>query len=227
MQTASRVSTLHDHKRPSLLPTMGSVLSYIEYGLGRLFINQKGRDAKLFIKGPAFADFPEPTFEVDSLECGPSNSVMDIRYTQFKEDRFPGLKWSGPGGDVKEYLVVIEDPDAPLPTPPAHAIFYQLPPSKTEITHDDIQLIEPGSREKGLKGGFKVGKNLRGHVYGGPRPVLGHGPHRYYYEVIALKEPLDVKKMSPIATKAEILEDIVGKVAGWGVWIGTYENKWE
>lgn len=206
---------------------MMGVLSYIEYSLGRLLVNQKGRHAKLFTKGSAFADFPEPTFEVNSPDCGPSKSVMAKQYSQFGEDRFPGLNWSTQGADVQEYLLVIEDPDAPIPSPPTHAIFYQIPSSKTTVMHDDIKPNDPSSKEKGLKGGFRVGKNLRGTIYGGPRPILGHGNHEYYYQVIALKTPVDTKKLSAVATKAELSAEIVGKVAGWGVWIGNHENKWE
>ena len=78
-----------------------------------------------------------------------------------------------------------------------------------------------------MKGGFRLGKNIRGTVYSGPRPVMGHGAHRYYYQLIALKEPVDVENMSAMATKKELSEEIVGKVAGWGVWIGIFERKWE
>lgn len=35
-------------------------MDYIIYGLAKLLYNLRGRDAKLFIKGPAFADFPNP-----------------------------------------------------------------------------------------------------------------------------------------------------------------------
>ncbi|KAI9873440.1 MAG: hypothetical protein M1830_000413, partial [Pleopsidium flavum] len=52
------------------------ILDFLEYGLSRLFINFKGRDEKLFIKGPAFADFPEPTLPITSPDCGPSGSSM-------------------------------------------------------------------------------------------------------------------------------------------------------
>lgn len=64
-------------------------------------------------------------------------------------------------------------------------------------------------------------------MYNGPRALKGHGPHRYYYQLIALKEPLDLKSIGPIATKAELVKAIEGKVAGWGLWIGISERKWE
>ena len=158
---------------------MGSALSLIEYGLGRLLFNIKAHDDKLFTKGPAFASCPEPTFEVDSPDCGPSNSIMKLEYTQLSEDRFPELKWSAPSPGIKEYLLVVEDADPPLPFTPTHGLYYAIPASTTTITNSDVRSIDPAGKEKTLKGGFKLGRNFRVTNYGGPRPVMGHGAHRY------------------------------------------------
>ncbi len=192
-----------------------------------MLFNVKGHDEKLFTKGPAFASFPEPTFEVDSPDCGPSNSIMKLEYSQLSEDRFPVLKWSTPSQDVKEYVLVVEDADVPLPFTPTHGLYYSIPAATTRITNSDVRAVDPAGKEKVLKGGFKLGKNLRTTYYDGPRPVLGHGPHRYFYQLVALKEPVDFEKLSATATKKELAEEIVGKVAGWGVWIGIFERKWE
>jgi len=42
-----------------------------------------------------------------------------------------------------------------------------------------------------------------------------------------LREPLDEKKLSLVPTKDEVAEEIKGKVVGWGVWVGVYENRKE
>ncbi|KAK9368647.1 hypothetical protein V1509DRAFT_54239 [Lipomyces kononenkoae] len=83
------------------------------------------------------------------------------------------------------------------------------------------------SRTETMKGGFRLGKNVIGCLYGGPKPPLGHGVHRYFYTLVALKEPLDTRGMSSLATKKEIGEAIKGKRIGWGQWVGLYERKWE
>ena len=152
---------------------------------------------------------------------------MKLEYTQLSEDRFPELKWSTPSPDVKEYLLVIEDADVPLPFTPTHGLYYAIPATTTTITNRDVRSVDPAGKEKTLKGGFKLGKNIRGTNYAGPRPVIGHGAHRYYYQLIALNEPVDIGNLSAMATKKELAEEIVGKVAGWGLWIGIYERKWE
>ncbi len=201
-------------------------LKYIEYGLGSLLFSSKGHDKKLFTKGPAFEGL-KPTIDITSPECGPSNSSLKRIHSQLGEDRFPELEWSPPAGtEIKEYLLVVEDPDAPLPIAPCHGIYYNIPESTRHIHTDDIKLDEADEKKRTLKSGFKLGKNLRGTVYGGPRPPLGHGPHRYFYQLIALKEPLDHSKMSEQATKKELAAAIMGKVAAWGVWVGVFENKW-
>jgi phosphatidylethanolamine-binding protein (PEBP) family uncharacterized protein len=207
-------------------------MDYIIYGLAKMLYNLRGRDAKLFTKGPAFADFSEPTIDITSPDCGPSNSTMKIEYTQYGADRFPELEWSPPpatASEIKEYLLVSEDPDAPIPSPPTHGLFYAIPPSTTRITASDVALDKEKSGEGGfiLDGGFKAWKNIRGRHYGGPKPPVGHGPHRYFYQLVALKEPLDTKTLSARPTKKELADAIVGKVAGWGVWIGVFEKEWK
>ncbi|MCJ1387022.1 hypothetical protein MMC17_010151 [Xylographa soralifera] len=204
-----------------------AILDYVEAGLSWLLASQKGRHPKLFTKAPAFVDFPEPTFVIDSPDCGPSGSYMKPEYTQVGEDRFPELTWSAPPVEVKEYIIVIEDPDAPLPSPATHALFYSIPSETNRIIASDIRPVLGGEKEKRLQGGFKYGKNVRGTIYGGPRPLLNHGPHDYYYQVVALKEPMDATKMGASPTKSELAAGIAGKVAGWGAWIGIFERKWK
>lgn len=212
-------------------------MDHIIYGLAKLLYNQRGRDAKLFTKGPAFADFPEPTIDVTSPDCGPSNSTLKVEYTQYGAERFPELEWTPPlatgagsssNSQVKEYLLVNEDPDAPIPNPPLHCLFFNIPATTTRITHEDAMLDREKCGPKGdrfvLKGGFRASKNIRGKHYGGPKPPVGHGPHRYFFEVIALKEPLD--GLAEMPTRKEIADAIVGKVVGWGVWVGVFEKVW-
>ena len=79
--------------------------------------------------------------------------------------------------------------------------------------------------ENELKGGFRYGKNLRGTVYSGPKPLRGHGEHRYFYFVVALKEGLDEGKMGKVPAKEELVAQCEGKVLGWGEWIGVAERK--
>lgn len=78
-----------------------------------------------------------------------------------------------------------------------------------------------------LKGGFKYGKNRRGNIYIPCKPLLGHGAHRYFFTLVALREPIDNTKLSEVATIEEVAKAIEDKIVGWGEWIGVYERKWE
>ncbi|MCJ1408134.1 hypothetical protein MMC19_002207 [Ptychographa xylographoides] len=200
---------------------------YIEYTLSTLLSSVKGNDAKLFTRRPAFKNFPKPSITVDSPECGPSGSHMSAVHSGEGEDRFPHLEWTSNLPDVKQYLLICEDADTPLPFAPSHGIFYHIPASKTTITASDIESMGGSAKTNAVKGGFKHGKNVLGTKYGGPMPLMGHGSHRYFYQVIALIEPIDKAKLSAVATKAELAQAVVGKVAGWGAWVGVYERKWE
>jgi len=195
----------------------------IEGCLGTLLSSQKGRDAKLFTKSAAFASFPEPTFAVESPDCGSSGSAMAADYSQLGSERFPVLRWDpGPlAAEIKEYLIIVEDPDAPLPSPIVHGIYYEIAGDVKEFGGEG--LVPNGNLKAGK--GFKVGRNRKGTVYIGPRPVLGHGVHRYMFDVVGLKEGL--VGLSECPKKEELVKAVGGKVAGWGRWIGTFERKWD
>ncbi|KAJ6087630.1 hypothetical protein N7467_006544 [Penicillium canescens] len=187
-------------------------MNYIEYSLSWLFANSKGRDAKLFSKGPAFSQFPEPTINLECREVGPTGSQLDVEHSADGVGRFPSLSWPAASPEIKQYLLINEDPDAPLP----------ILLSTSAISAEDV---EAATEQGTLKGGFRYGKNRRGNVYIPPRPLLGHGPHRYFFTLVALTEPVDLGKLSLLPTVEEMSREIDGKVAGWGEWVGVYERK--
>ncbi len=80
---------------------------------------------------------------------------------------------------------------------------------------------------KTIASGWRVGKNRRDIVYIAPRPPMGHGPHRYLFELVALEEKLDPAKMSKVPDKKEVEKAIEGKVVAWGVWEASYESTWD
>lgn len=213
-------------------------LRYLEYFLARLLFNNKGRDAKIFTRSPLFANVPKNII-VTSPTLGSSPAQLSTEHSQYGVSKFPELSWSidmntsiVSADGVKEWFLIIEDPDAPLPLVPNHGMYYAIPATKTTVSSTDFELdsaktdsAEPPAA-KWLAGGFRLGKNLRGTIYSGPRPPVGHGEHRYFFQVVGLKDKLDVNKMKPVATRDEILKAVEGKLVGWGEWIGKYEEKW-
>jgi phosphatidylethanolamine-binding protein (PEBP) family uncharacterized protein len=115
----------------------------------------------------------------------------------------------------------------PMGGPNVHGIYYSIPATTTAVSPREFEVVHEEETKKVLRSGFRYGKNRRSSVYIPPRPPVGHGPHRYFFELVALMEPLDPTGLSPLPTKEELSEVINGKVAGWGLWIGIFENKWE
>ena len=204
---------------------------YVEYLLGLLLSSQRGHDSKLFHKRPPFSHLRHPTLIVTSPECGPSYSDLSSHHGKDGGNQFPALSWqlsdsdAFPKAEVKEYMLIVEDPDAPLPNPIAHGIYYAIPVGTRSV--DALSFDRPADYHcNELKGGFKFGQNRMGNVYGGPKPVLGHGSHRYFYQVIALSDRLDPNSFATeTPTMEELAKAVEGKVLAWGVWVGVFERK--
>ncbi|KAL7818480.1 phosphatidylethanolamine-binding protein [Trichoderma gracile] len=202
------------------------MLKYVEAAASWLFANAKGRDAKAFTKGPAFTSHPAPTIPITSPDCGPDGAVLSPEHMHGaqQQGKFPELKWEAVEG-VRQWLLVSEDPDAPLPTPICHGIYLGIDKDKLFVTNDDFKQQDDKSTR--LRGGFYYGANRRGNVYIPPRPLLNHGIHRYFFDIIALKEPLNDNFVASKPTREQVAKEIDGKVIAWGRWTGQCERKWE
>lgn len=208
---------------------MSTLLKLLEYSLGRLLYRRRGYDEQLFYKSAAFLKHPNPTLSLSSPDCGETGAVLTTEYSKFGSGRIPQLTWSSDevAPSVKEFLILCEDPDAPMGHPNVHGIYCFIPPTVISFGPKDLDLIEEVDGVKKIASGYRVGKNRRNVVYIAPRPPLGHGPHRYLFELVALNEKLDPNQISKVPDKAEIEKAIVGKVAGWGLWEATYESTWD
>ncbi|KAF5661668.1 aspartic-type endopeptidase opsb [Fusarium heterosporum] len=198
--------------------------AYIELTASWLFKTFKGRDAKAFFTTPAFAKHPEPTLSVSSPDCGPDGATLGDKYMAGGEAQFPELSWDSHEG-VEEWLLVSEDPDAPLPTPICHGIYMGIPSQKTSIVDSDFNLVDNASTR--LTGGFYYGASRNGSIYIAPRPLLNHGIHRYWYEVIGLSEPMDEIFKQSKPSRDQVAQAIQGKVVVWGRWMGQCERRWK
>jgi phosphatidylethanolamine-binding protein (PEBP) family uncharacterized protein len=190
-------------------------MDYIELTLSTLLYRVRSHESQRFVVQPPFKAHPNPTITVSAPEIGASGSNLPFSHTQESDDLFPTLSWTAPPElipSIKEYLLICQDVDAPLPSPIIHGIFYNLPATKTSASNPDFEPAceftkgqkltrkafkeqKPKLPENGglgdfnlLAGGFRFGRNLRGIVYGGPKALKGHGVHRYYFMVVALGE---------------------------------------
>ena len=134
------------------------------------------------------------------------------RHTGEGEDVSPALSWSGAPDGTKSFAVICHDPDAPLVQPGSygfvHWVLYDLPGSTTSL--------DEGTSE-GTSGATDFGRN----GYGGPMPPEGHGPHHYYFWVLALDtEP----GLEPGLTLWQFLERVEPHVIGMNRIVGVYER---
>ncbi|KAK3216644.1 hypothetical protein GRF29_1g504162 [Pseudopithomyces chartarum] len=201
------------------------LLRMLEYCLGRLLYRRRGYDADCLFNSLPFRHLPKPTIALESPDCGASGVRLRDDYSAFGAGRIPSFTWPAPATNVKEYLFLAEDPDAPLGHSNVHGIYLGIPPTTTSLSPEDLELIQEEDGVKVVRSCWTVGKNRRGTVYIPARPPRGHGPHRYFFELVALSEKLGLGRMGKVPTKEEIVREIEGKVVAWGKWEATYESK--
>lgn len=132
------------------------------------------------------------------------------KHTGEGDDVSPPLSWSGLPAGTRELALVCDDPDAPRPTPWVHWVLYGLPPTLAEL------------KEKHSGAGIEGPNDFGRTAWGGPLPPTGHGVHRYYFRLYALKEPLNAV---PGWTKEKLLSQVKGRVLQVAELMGTYERK--
>jgi Raf kinase inhibitor-like YbhB/YbcL family protein len=158
----------------------------------------------------AFLDVESLGFEAD----GP----IPRKYSGEGENVSPPLRWSGIPASAKELVLICEDPDAPKVEPFIHWVLYGLSALQTSLPEGI-----PTRESLVMLGGLRQGKNSAGKVgYTGPMPPIGHGAHRYHFQLFALSEPTGP---SDHPDRDELINAMSGHVLALGDLIGTYERK--
>ncbi len=117
------------------------------------------------------------------------------------------IAWTAEPPDTRSFVLVVEDPDAPLAEPFVHWLVYDIPRTTHAVT-DGAPLVE--------------GKSSRMQVGFTPAaPPPGHGVHHYHFQVFALDAPLG---LAMGAGRTEVLEAMEGHVLAWGDLVGTYQR---
>lgn len=133
------------------------------------------------------------------------------KHTCDAEDISPLLRWDNAPAGTKAFVLIADDPDAPVGTW-VHWVIYDLPPETKE-------LAEGTAKTETLEHGTKQGMNdFRRVGYGGPCPPSG-SPHRYFFKLYALDAPTNLK---PRATKQQLLDAIKGHVLAEAQLMGRY-----
>jgi len=143
----------------------------------------------------------------DFADGGP----IPARYTCDGENIPPTLAWGEPPAGTKSYVLIVEDPDAPLGTW-THWIVYNLPAETRTVD----ALIRPGVRLNDVTVLF--GKNSWGkQAYGAPCPLSGI--HHYVFQLYALDILLGPEDK---ASKNELAARMQGHILSYAELTGTY-----
>ncbi|HEY0382436.1 MAG TPA: YbhB/YbcL family Raf kinase inhibitor-like protein [Candidatus Elarobacter sp.] len=128
-------------------------------------------------------------------------------------DVSPPLEWTGVPPEAKTLVMVVEDVDVPFPRPLTHAVAYEMSPELTSLEanaldgkHDDLTM--------GYNGGG-------GRHYIAPRPIPGHGPHRYIFTLLAVDY---VPRFDQPPTRGRLLDAVAGHVRALGELMGTAQR---
>ncbi len=140
-----------------------------------------------------------------------NGGLIPTRYTCNGEDIPPTLAWGEPPVGTASYVLIVEDPDAPLGTW-THWIVYNIPPGEHIV---DSQ-IQPGTQIDDVP--ILFGKNSWGRqAYGGPCPPSG--THHYVFQLFALDIMLEPKDN---VSRNELASMIEGHILGFAEITGIY-----
>lgn len=120
--------------------------------------------ADVMLRSPAFND----------------HDLMPKRLSRPGGNVSPPLQWSDVPDGTEELVLLCEDPDAG-PEPFLHWLVTQIDPQADGVAEGDVP---PGGREWPNSFGTTG--------WGGPQPPVGDDPHRYFFRLYAVSQPLEL-----------------------------------
>ena len=152
---------------------------------------------------PSVARIDYKSLRISSPAFKPGGNIPS-RYTCEGEDINPPLDIKQIPAEAKSMVLIIEDPDAPMGTW-LHWLVWNIP-----IVHYLNENEVPG--DQGLNDFGKI-------AYGGPCPPSGM--HRYYFNVYALDDLLDIPEGS---SRREVEAAIQNHIIAYGQVMGVYQK---
>jgi Raf kinase inhibitor-like YbhB/YbcL family protein len=151
-------------------------------------------------------------FEITSAAFHQGKAIPK-KFTCDGSDVSPQLTWTDPPSGTKAFVLIADDPDAPMGTW-VHWVLYDLP-------SEARQLSEAIPKQETLSDGTKQGINdFRTIGYGGPCPPSGKH-HRYFFKLYAVDKKIG---LGPRATKRQVLDAIQGHTLAETQLMGTYKR---
>lgn len=184
---------------------LGAAMKGMRAGADKLAIVQPalgGRFGAIDLMSPAFAD----------------GGRLPPRFTADGEGVSPPLVWGNVPEGTSKLALLVEDADAPAPTPLVHAILWGLPAAVGRLEEGAIVADGAGNRD-----GRDVGRSsfLR-EGWLPPDPPTGHGEHRYVFQLFALDDGVADPGETP--RRAALIKAMSGHVLAAGLLIGCYSR---
>jgi Raf kinase inhibitor-like YbhB/YbcL family protein len=135
-------------------------------------------------------------------------------YTKDGQNVSPELNWTGSPPKTSSLVLILHDPDAPVPGGFTHWVVFNLPPDSNGLTEGVV-------RRERLEDGTLQGKNDSGAAcYMGPAPPPGK-PHHYHFKLYAVDKTLN---LTPAAGRKEVLDAIKGHILDESETTGLYQR---
>jgi len=152
----------------------------------------------------------QPAYK-DSIRLGSASfhdgGEIGMRHSGRGENVSPQLSWSGIPPETEQLLLLIEDPDVPLPIPLIHTIALFYP---TGISGQ----IAEGELSNNTSNRFTFIPWLHTRGYHGPQPLRNQGEHHYGFYLFALDKPIAAN------TYRQLRREIEGHIIARGLVTG-------
>jgi Raf kinase inhibitor-like YbhB/YbcL family protein len=148
-----------------------------------------------------------------------ANEVIPKDHTADGKNLSPALMWSGAPAATKQFALVMDDPDVPMPGGFVHWVVYKIPAAAKGLPAElpmDATLTAPPE----LAGTIQGLSGFRRAGYRGPAPPPGK-PHHYTFTVFALDTELTLAEG---ANRAELMKAMEGHIIGQGSLVSLYER---
>lgn len=149
------------------------------------------------------------TIESAAFEYG---DPIPREYTCDGSDVSPPLSFSNAPAATKSYVLICDDPDAPVGTW-VHWVYFDIPQTVTHLP----EAFPPDGRPE--TGGAQGMTDFRRIGYGGPCPPAG--THRYFFRLYALNTVLG---LDPGASRRQVLKAAEGHMLAEAQLMGTYSR---
>jgi Raf kinase inhibitor-like YbhB/YbcL family protein len=190
------------------------MLEHVPAWLGKALAGLRAGTDKLAIVRPELGtSFPALSLSSPAFADG---ARLPERFTADGTGQSPPLVWGSPPAGTASLALLVEDADAPSPSPLVHAAIWGLSADAGRLAEGEIVADRGGeTHDVGRNSFFREG-------WLPPDPPTGHGEHRYAFQLFALAADAGDPGANPGRTA--MIEAMAGHVLAAGLLIGTYSR---